>query len=1206
MSQNSLYFLLFAFIKRKYKFLKLICTIYRKFTFLYFFLVSLKKKYSLFVLMLLCSALSAQNLSNYFLDTIVVSSDSLQINQNTLIDGTFEIKTINNQRLDSTLYSLAELRSLIFFDEQLLGQKLILSYRVYPYSFRNRVFTNDYNSYKNYRDSTGFLINTAQFTSSTNNNLVDFGQLNYNGDVSRGLSFGNGQSVNLNSSFNLQLAGMLTKDIEIKAAITDNNIPIQPEGNTANLQDFDKIYVQLAYKSHFLQVGDFDVKSTDSYFMKFQKSLQGFSYWGTQAIGNDYTLNAKANVSVSRGKYVLNDLVAEEGNQGPYKLTGADGETFIVVLSGSERIFIDGELMLRGASNDYTIDYNLGEIRFTPRRLITKNLRIRVEFEYSDNSYFRYLYHLNAGVRNNVWAFDANFYSEQDINGQAIGQELSDDRINTLRSVGDSISQAFFSGVTPIDFENDRVLYRKIDTLINAVPVSIYEYATDSSLALFALNFSFVGVGKGNYIPQESVANGRVFAWVAPNADGSQNGTYDPIVLLVTPKQRQLFTAQLDFTPTNTTKFITEFALSNQDVNTFSSFDDADDVGFGFLLKGEDTRMLSKDSTNRLVLNAQYEFKEARFLPIERYRNIEFSRDWNIIDAPNVNEHLGFVSAQFLNTKKGFASYKFSFFNQDSLYTGLENELAASYTDKGFLFKTKTRWLQSKSNALQEKTTFLRPGVSVSKQFAKLKDWELGLVAFNEINRASDLFTDSLFNRSFWWQDYTIYIASPDSLKSSLRFSYNLRYEHLANTTQFETPFLRANTFALEGRLLSKRNHNLSWNMTYRNLQQDTLLTQNDDLEHFYLGRVNYRFQFFKAVFSGNTLYEIGSGREQRIQYNYLEAPDGQGNFAWQDINENGIQELNEFFVSSFENDNRFLRLVSNSLEFQAVNSTLFNQSLQINPQKIWFNEKGIKGFLARFSSITSIGFNKKIFATKGTDFFKIINPISLSSSNDTLLVSNSNLIRNTIFFNRNSSLYAFDYAFNYNENVSLLTSGFEKRLFTTHVLKARWNLSKQFTFIAQYTNGFKRNDSDFFFDRKYEFILNELESSLSLLLKKVFRIGVNYRYAFRSNPQQNNGGQFAVINEAGLEARYSKAGNYSIQTKFRYSSVAYNDDLFINEQLQIDMLQNLQNGNNYIWSISFDKTIAKNFQFSLVYDGRKTGLSKIIHTGRAQVRAIF
>lgn len=1168
--------------------------------------MSLKYLYSLFFLLFLCSGLSAQNLSNYFSDTILVSADSLVIHQNSIIGSSFEVFFFDEQKVDTLLYEFSLTQNIVCFDESLLNEKLILKYRVYPFSFRNRLFTNDYNKYKNDRDATGFLINTRQFAPTDLGNFVDFGKLNYTGDVSRGLSFGNGQSVNLNSSFNLQLAGMLTNDIEIKAAITDNNIPIQPEGNTANIQDFDKIYIQLAYKSHFMKVGDFDLKSTDSYFMKFQKSLQGLSYWGTQKISDHYVFNAKANVSVSKGKYVLNNLDAEEGNQGPYQLTGANGETFIVVLSGSERVYLDGKLMQRGASNDYTIDYNLGEIRFTPNRLITKNLRIKVEFEYSDNSYFRYLVHLNAGVQNKIWGFDANFYSEQDIKTQALSQDLSDDKIKTLQNIGDSTSQAFYTGVTAVDFVNDRVLYQKKDSLVNAAMVSFYDYATDSSLALYALNFSFLGQGKGNYIPKESVANGRVFEWVKPNADGSLNGSYEPVVLLVTPKQKQLFTAQLDLKPTNTTKLSTEFALSKQDVNTFSKIDNADDLGFALLLKAEDTRMLTKDSVNRLVLNAQYEFKETRFLALERYRNIEFARDWNINSSSNVNEHLGIFSLKYLNLNKASVAYKLSFLNQNTLYTGFENELAASYSHKGYEFSTTTKWLNTTSNILGEKTNFIRPKIDFSKSFRKLKNWQIGLNAFHEINKKTNFTSDSLLNTSFWWQDYTIYIASPDSLKSRVQFSYNLRYEHVAKNKAFEKAFLRANTFSLEGAFVAKRNHNLSWNVNYRNLQQDSLLNSSDDLEHFYLGRINYRFNYLKGVFSGNSLYEIGSGREQKIQYNYLEAPDGQGNYAWQDINENRIQELNEFYVSAFENDNRFIRIINNSLEFQAVNSTLFNQSLQINLKKIWFNKKGLKGFLARFSNSTNIALSKKIFAGKAVSIVQILNPISFSSAQDTLLVSNSNLIRNTLFFNRNSNLYAFDYTFNYNENIGLLTSGFEKRLLTTHALKARWNMSKKFSLIAQYLNGLKRNDSDFYFDKKYEYILNELETSLSLLLNKVFRIAVNYRYAFRSNPQFENGGQFAVVNETGVEVRYSKAGNFSVQTKFRYASVAYNDDMFVNEQLQIDMLQNLQNGNNYIWSISFDKTIAKNFQFSLVYDGRKTGLSKIIHTGRAQVRAIF
>ena len=349
-------------------------------------------------------------------------------------------------------------------------------------------------------------------------NFFTASQLKKSGSISRGITIGNNQDASVNSDFNLQLSGNLTNEISVYANITDNNIPIQADGTSQHLREFDKVFIQLSSKSSELIVGDFVIKKPIGSFMNFNKKVQGVGFSTNIETDKGIKFKSSVNTAISKGKFNRQLIQGIEGNQGPYKLSGANNELFVIILSGSEKVFIDGILQIRGTINDYIIDYNSAEVTFTPNKPITKDSRIIIEFEYSEMSYAKFALSSENIISTKNSVFYLNLFSENDAKNQSLRQELTDSNKLLFNQIGDNIDQALVTNVQLIDtFSRDDILYYETDTIVNNIQYAgVYVYSTDSLKANYRLGFSYVGGNSGNYIRIQSGANGRIFEWVAP------------------------------------------------------------------------------------------------------------------------------------------------------------------------------------------------------------------------------------------------------------------------------------------------------------------------------------------------------------------------------------------------------------------------------------------------------------------------------------------------------------------------------------------------------------------------------------------------------------------------------------------------------------------------------------------------------------------
>ncbi|MGV6844585.1 MAG: hypothetical protein ACWA42_00475 [Lutibacter sp.] len=1114
------------------------------------------------------SCFSQQNPNRITKKIVAFKKDTIQIDSVSIRKLNFKIFA-NNKEIDSSKYTINFEKAQVIFKSnyKIETDSIKILYTKYPsfltktyFAFSKKLIV------KNNRSNPNLY---SLQTNNTKKTIKPFDGLKASGSITRGLTVGNNQNGVVNSSMDLQLEGNLSNTVKLKGSIIDTNIPIQENGNTYKLNEFDRVFIQLTGKNWGIDAGDIYLNNNEGKFLNFNKKVSGLRVY-TSIKNKKSELKIKTSGAIVRGKYQKVQFTGIEGNQGPYQLN-TFSNAYVLILQGTEKIYINGHLLKRGEQNDYVIDYNNAEITFNSTFPITANMRISAEFQYNDQVYTRFITYNQLTYKTKKLNVTTHFYNENDLKNQSLSGDLTNEQKQILADAGNNENLMNAPSAYVDTFSETKILYRKINSGNN----EYFEYSTDSTQTLYHVSFSFVGENNGNYALKEALAVGKVYEFVGTNL-----GDYNPIIKLSAPNKLQIGQFKTLYQPSNNTIVNSEFAISNYDANLFSKKDDNNNVGYASKLGWNQTWLNRKLNVST---NFQFENINQHFKSIERIQNIEFNRDWNVSEIIG-NQQLLTTELQLAKKEKSEFLYRFENLMLGNHYRGNRHTFMGKINSKKLFSQFKVTDLTNSGNF--KTGHFLR--FNFSAGYHKKRFW-LGSEIHGETNTQKETITANWLTTNHKFKEINSFLGIGDSTKVFAKIGAQFRVTDSVQNNRF-IKVNQSKTYYINSKLIQSKKASLTTYINYRKVNN----TQYNN-EQSLNSKINYQQQLFNQFIQLNTTFQTISGNLPQQDYSYIETEPGQGFYTWIDYNNNGIKELNEFEIAQFQDQAKYLRIILPTITYLPTHQNKYLQTVNFNFSK-WKTKTGLKKVLSHFTNFTNLLFDNKL--KKKPNSFNL-NPFSKSNPNSLAL---NYQFSNSLNFNRGIKKFSTTYTVQESKNKTLNTIdllsyykhlqalSFEHKLGKFWVIYFKLSQEKNSTFSLNFNN------------RNYTLKIKSINPKLSYYFNDTFYFSLIFDY----KNKRNIIGNLEQLNFQKLGITFNKTIKNKNFIKF---SVDYLNNNFTGNAFSpvgYQMLEGFQTGKNYTWQFNFRQNINSYLNLSLNYFGRKSENSKTIHTGTIQLKAFF
>ena len=1133
---------------------------------------------------------------------IVQGSDSLVLN------SLFTLERGRDYRIDYR-------RGLVHIDSVIIAKmmalrsvathRLFVSYAALPFEFQDEYA---HRTVVQGKDTT--IRQTIKVTKPAIPLTLDtvFGpNLTKSGSIVRGFSVASNQDLSLNSGFRMQLSGQIAPDVEVSAALTDENTPIQPEGNTQTLREIDKVFVEVRGRNLSATLGDFLLNFGDSEFGRYDRKLQG-----AKGIANYHSSFAQGTMTISaaatEGKFTTNQFRGSEGVQGPYRLIGQNSERNIIVIAGTERVYVDGEPMTRGETIDYIINYGSGEITFMARRLITSASRIVVDFEYSERNYPRNLLasHVKSSFGSDKVRWSALFIQEADDQDFPTNLSFSDADRRILAESGDDRLRAVKAGVTFVGRDSltgiGRGQYAATDTSIGGARYRLYRFVVvPDSTATYTVIFSDVGKVPPDSLGYERVSVGRF------RAVGLGEGRYLPIQVLPLAQFHQVADLSLSVEPIEGLTISGELALSNFDANRLSRLDDDDNNGtarkLGIRWKSPDIQF----GSTRLGAVEFTLFErnvERSFLPIDRVNEIEFSRKWNIEQETRAEETIregnvfyrpreGILIGGGIGTMERGNSFRSTRIETRAILAGAKRpsvdyllELIDS-EDSGL--GTAAEWTRHKG-FFHHTTGKLTPGFRFEVEDKKTRSLRL----------------NTLQPGSFRYAEYAPRLTVTDFLHMKFQTEFEWRTDDIVVNGELQR---ESTTFTHSYAWRLARWHALSSavDVTFRkkNFAEELKQQGNKDIETVLL-RMQTKYTPLNRGIDSDLFYEVATARSSKLDRVFVQVKKGQGQYIWVDGNGNGIidrTDPSDFRQARFDGD--WILVVLATEELVPIIDLKTSLRFRLTPAR--FIDKRDGFWIRAISSISTETYVRLEEKSTESDFEEIYLLHLSRFQDEKTTLSGSTIVTQDVYLFEDSKEFSLRMRFKQRKGLTQFSAGMERNLGIERSLRVRWQLIPELSNQIDVLHRRDRVGAKPSSDRQRDILSNVLASEFSYRPEQDVEVGFRVEVG-RSEDRFPAEHVVADLNAQSIRFLYSFRGRGQARVEFGRDEVTLSRGTLIlnTTALPFELTGGRSFGKTWLWRASLDYRVGQFIQVSMVYEGRSESRRQTIHSARSEVRAFF